>query len=444
MRASLIVALVALVLAMGLGMAGQSRSAASRAADELRPAPAAWYASLPRDPEKATAAYLDRVPPVMRERGEAVSRSRYWALAGRIAAGLGAILMLLYSGAASALDAMTARRILYPWLRDFVFALALLAYAFVVTLPVEVWASFIRYRAFGFSEQPFAGWLQNYAIGWASTAVFYAVGLVALMALIRRMPRTWFVWAGAVYLALALIYTIATPSLIEPLTDSYTPLPNSALKREILVQAHVAGVPADNVYTDDASRQSRRLNGHVSGTFGTARITIDDTALASPPSEVKALAAHEMGHYAMGHPFEMVLMASLIATFGFSLIAWLEPPLLRRAGRRWGLASATQTGSIAVIWLLFTAWGFISEPLTNVYARVQEAQADAFSLDLAREPLGLADFMIQDADIARLNPTTLDLILFYDHPSDVARVHHAMQWRAARAAAQLEGSVQRR
>ena len=65
--------------------------------------------------------------------------------------------------------------------------------------------------------------------------------------------------------------------------------------------------------------------------------------------------------------------------------------------------------------------------MTNAYARVQETAADSFGLDLAQEPEGLAEFMIQNADIARLYPSWLDVILFYDHPSDASRVKHAVR-----------------
>ena len=427
------IALLALMMAGVLGFVAQSHSPAVRATDPIPSVSHFWYDALPRDPASATATYLTRVPAVMRDRGDAVGRTRYWALAARIVANLGAVLLFLYSGAARALDAAMARAVRRRWLRDLLFSLVLLVFVFAVTLPVEVCASYIRNRAFGFSEQPFIGWVQDYAIGWTSTAIFYAVGITLLMAMIRRLPRNWFLFAGAIYLALAFLYTAATPMVIEPLTNTYTPLAGSELKSDILAMARRAGVPADNVYTDDASRQSRRLNGHVSGAFGTARITIDDTALTSSPEAVKALAAHEMGHYVMHHPFKMVLLGTLVAMLGFAFIAWLEPLLIQRMGARWGVADVTQTGAIAVFWLLFTAWGFVSDPLTNAYARVQETQADAFSLALAQEPTGLADFMIQDADIGPLQPTMTDLILFYDHPSDAARVRAAMQWRALHA-----------
>jgi STE24 endopeptidase len=226
-------ALLAFALSAALGLVAQSYPPATRAADQIPPVSRSWYDSLPRDPASTTASYLTRVPVVMRERGEAIGRSRYWALAARIVASLSAILLFLYSGAAHALDVGTARLSRRPWVRDFIFSITLLVFVFSVTLPVEVGASYIRYRTFGFSEQPFAGWMQDYAIGWASTAIFYAVGITILMAVIRRMPRTWFLCAGAVYLALALLYTAATPMVIEPLTNTYTALPDSMIKRSI-------------------------------------------------------------------------------------------------------------------------------------------------------------------------------------------------------------------
>ena len=227
--------------------------------------------------------------------------------------------------------------------------------------------------------------------------------------------------------------TVAMPAVIEPLTNSYTPLRDSSVKRTIETLAHKAGIPATEVYTSDASRQTRRLNGHVSGGFGSARVVIDDTALNSSPPMVIALAAHEMGHYVLAHPLKEVGWASLLAFLGFILISRVAPLGLTRSGSLLRVPAVADSGSIALYWLLFTAWGFIAEPLNNAYARVAEAQADQFSLELAKEPEGLAEFMIHDADIARLKPTALDVALFYDHPSDASRVAHAMRWRAHHA-----------
>ena len=423
-------AFAALVIAIMIGLGAESRPPADRPVDLIRPVPSSWYASLPADPALATEAFLARVPAVMREWGEAVSRSRYSALAMRVTIGLGALALFLFSGAAAALSQRLSRLSRLQWVRDTLFALVLLSFAWVITLPVEVVYSYARYRAFGFSEQPFVGWLQDNLFGWIGTLPFYIAGIVILIAVIRRLPRSWPIWAALVYGALATAMTVAMPTLIEPMTNSYTPLSDSPVKRRIEALAREAGVPATDVYTSDASRQTRRLNGHVSGGFGSARVVIDDTALGSSPSMIVALVAHEMGHYMAAHPITMIGVASIVALFGFLVISWLGPIFLKRFGAQWRVPTVADSSAIALYWLLFTAWGFVAEPMINAYARVQEAQADQFSLNLAREPDGLAEFMIHDADIARLKPTALDVALFYDHPSDASRIAHAMQWRA--------------
>lgn len=426
------VALLCLATALGLGLHEQRQAAAARSKDLTVPVLDTWYQSLPSDPEGATAAFLDRIPPEMRLRGEQVSRSRYWVLAARIFASIFALLLFLFTGTASRLEAAVFRLNRHPWLQALIFAFILLTFILVITLPIEVYASYVRWRRFGFADRLFAEWLQDYLINWATLTVFYVAGLAVLIALLQRWPKSWFLWAGLVYLGLATLYMAATPGLIEPLTNHYTPLPQSDAKSEILSMVRAAGVSADDIYADNASRQSRMLNAHVSGIFGSARISVDDTTLAnqSLPS-LKAVVAHEVGHYVQWHVFKMVLFQSLLATLGFALIAWAGPLLVRRFGTRWQVTRFQSVGGIAILWLLFVAWSFVSEPITNAYARVQESQADAYGLNLSRSPEGMAEFMIHDADIARLKPTLLDVILFYDHPSDVSRVENAMRWRAA-------------
>jgi STE24 endopeptidase len=433
MRTVILSALLALFLAILLGVVAESGAPADRPIDLIRPVPSSWYDALPADPERATEAFLARVPPVMRERGEAVSQTRYAALAARIIVGLGALLLFLISGAAGELSLRLAHVSRRQWVRDAAFAAVLLSYAWIITLPVEVGFSYMRYRAFGFSAQPFFGWLQDYLLGWLASVPFYIVGVVVLMALVRRQPRSWPISAGLVYAGLAIALNVAMPLIIEPMTNTFTPLPDGPVKRTIEALAHEAGVPATDVYTSDASRQTRILNGHVSGGFGSARIVIDDTSLGSSLPMIMALVAHEIGHYKMAHVIKMVVVASLVALLGLALISRVAPICLRSFGTQWRVLTVADSGAIALYWLLFTAWGFVAEPLTNAYARVQETQADQFSLDLAKRPDGLAEFMIHDADIARLKPSALDIALFFSHPGDASRVAHAMRWRAEHA-----------
>jgi STE24 endopeptidase len=431
MRVMLIAAVLALVGAFVWGYAAQSQRAPNRPHDLVAPVTDSWRESLPRDAHLAALAYLNRVPEEMRARGEAVANSRYVVLVARFGVGIAAILLFLFTAAGASLSTAVARVARWRWAQDILFATAFFLLLFVLALPVETYAGYVRWRHFGFADRPYLDWLSDFAVSWATITVFYVAGLAAFMAMIRRTPKSWVGWASAIYLALASLYVVVMPVLIEPMTNQYTPIPDSPLKQDILGMARANGVPANDVFTANASRQSRLLNAHVSGVFGTARISIDDTTLSGQYEPgILMVVGHEIGHYVMGHIYYSVLITTLIAGVGFLLISWLGPFLISKFGGAWRITDMSQTAAIAVFWLLFTAWTFVSDPLNNAYTRWQESQADLYGLNASQAPHGMAEFMIHDADIARLTPTPLDVLLFYDHPSDKSRVETAMRWRA--------------
>src|SRR5262249_7792583 len=133
MRLFLIVAALALATALAWGFYAQGQPAPARAQDMVAPVTAAWRAALPRDPEAATQAFLDRVPQEMRDRGEAVSQTRYWVYAARLVATFGGLLLFVASGAAAALSARVARVTKHRWVHDMLFTAALFALLLCVT-----------------------------------------------------------------------------------------------------------------------------------------------------------------------------------------------------------------------------------------------------------------------------------------------------------------------
>jgi STE24 endopeptidase len=431
-----LVILISLAAAIVWGVVVDGEPPVPRAKDLTTQVDAAWYESLPLDPDKATQAYLDRVPQDMRARGEAVSQTRYWVFTARIATLVLAASLFLFSGAASSLREIVSPRIAWKPAQDAVMAFAFLAVLFAITLPLDVYAGFVRARHFGFSEQPFSAFLQDTVINWLVMSTLYMIGAVAIYFVMRRRPASWAAWAGGIYSVLAMSYLVLLPVAIEPLFNTVRTLADGAQKEEILALARANDVPATDVYVSDASRQTRLLNAHVSGWGATTRITLDDNLLNEPfQPGVRWVLAHEIGHYVLGHTITIVISLSLVMLAGFLLIAWVGPRLVTTFGSRWGISDFRDTAAIPLFWFLFSLYGFLSLPVTNAISRLQEAQADLYGLNASDEPHGMAEFCIHDADTARLNPSSLDVLLFYDHPSDRARVEMAMRWRAARSSA---------
>ena len=83
---------------------------------------------------------------------------------------------------------------------------------------------------------------------------------------------TWWIWGAAIATVFLLVAIVISPVFIAPLFNHYSPLPQSPLKADILSLARANGIPADNVYLVDASRQSDRISANVSGILGTTRV----------------------------------------------------------------------------------------------------------------------------------------------------------------------------
>ena len=87
---------------------------------------------------------------------------------------------------------------------------------------------------------------------------------------IRRFPRNWWLGGAGLTIGVMMVTITLAPVYLDPLFNDYTPLPDGPVKTEVLKLARANGVPADNVYLVDASRQSDRISANVKGLFGTA------------------------------------------------------------------------------------------------------------------------------------------------------------------------------
>ncbi len=422
------------VAALGWGWLVGGENVPGRPRDVTAPADAAWYASLPLEREAATSAYLARIPADMRARGEAYSDSRMVAFLLRVLTLLAATVLICATGLAARLRESAARISSKRVVIDAIVAVQYFVAMFLLSLPVEIYATFVRPHRFGFSDRSFVSWLGDQVINWGVISIFYLIAVLAIYSVLRRRPAQWVAWAVAVYALLRALYTLLSPDVIEPLTNNFKPLADGPQKQQIVALARANGIDDVAVVTSDASRQSRLLNAHVSGFAGTTRISLDDTTLrATSDPMLRAVVSHEIGHFVLSHTAASIIPAALLMGVGFALIALCLRVLLALYGPRLRMSGIADIATLPLFWGLLLLWGFVSLPLSNAISRISEHQADLFALNASQSPHGLAEFMIHDADVARLRPTAIEYALFYSHPSPAERVASAMQWRAENA-----------
>jgi STE24 endopeptidase len=147
-------------------------------------------------------------------------------------------------------------------------------------------------------------------------------------------------------------------------------------------------------------------------------------------TEVRAVMAHEMGHYALGHINEIIIYVSLLAAAGFAFVQFGFGALHRAFGGWWGVRDIADPAGLPIAMLLFTLFGLAATPIQNTIIRQNEIEADIFGLNAAREPDGFATVALKLAEYRKLDPKPLEEFVFYTHPSGRSRISMAMQWKA--------------
>lgn len=423
--------LVALLFASAWWSAGSG--AAPSVVRDLPPGlhvPAAAQPGPDFDVERATAAWLDLLSPEQRVMSDAYFEGEYWLQLWRLLYGLGVMALLVVTGAARRMRDAAVRLVRRRNVANVLFAAMFLVSITLLNLPLAIYADFYREHAYGLSNQTFAGWLRDGAIGLLFLVVVGAPAIALAYAAVRRTREQWWLWATALTFVFVLVTSIVFPVFFAPLLNDYKPLPPGPVRESVLQLARANSIPTEHLDWYDASRQTTRISANVSGVLGFARINLNDNLLnkTSHP-EIHAVLAHEMGHYVMHHTFQLSVYFTLLAGIAFAVVNALANRFLARWGSRFGVTDvADPAGLPIVVALLSTVW-FLLTPLLNTTTRTIEVEADAFGLNAAREPQAFAMVIMRLSTYRKIHPGPIEEFVFYDHPSGYQRVRRAMLWQ---------------
>ncbi len=386
-----------------------------------------------RSVDQETRAYLNRLSPDERARSDAYFEGGYWLALLSFLYGLSIDGGLLASKLSSRIRDRVSRLTRVRAFRTAMYAAIYILLTAVLSFPLTLYTGFFREHRYGLANQTFAPWLRDRLVALAVVLVLFTLLLVLLYAVFRRAPRTWWIWGAVVSLGGMFVTLLIAPVYIMPLFNDYRPLTDPELRESILSMARANGVPAEEVYEFDASRQSKRISANVSGALGTMRISLNDNLLSrTSPEEIRAVMGHELGHYVLNHVYESLLFFNLLLLLGFAFLRGAFGVAQRRWGERWGVGGIEDEAALPLLAALLSVFFFLATPLVNTYVRANEAEADIFGLNAAREPDGFAEVALKLSEYRKLDPGPLEEWIFFDHPSGRARIQMAMRWKAER------------
>ncbi len=383
------------------------------------------------DAVAATQQYIDSLGAPALAKAAAYTTGGHWLLLWGLLVSALVTWVLVRSGVLVALEAKLKPR--GAFLQVFLVAAVVLLLSALLELPWSLYTDWWRETSYHRTSQPLGDYLGQSAIALGLTVVLGSLFLTGVYAFMRRAGKRWWLWSGGLAAVASALLMLLAPTWIEPLFNDYQPVPAGVVREALVKMADQAHISSARLFVYNGSRQSNNFTANAGGLGAAARIAISDVAFKSASlDEVKAVTGHEIGHYVLGHVWRGVGMLTVLAMLFFYLADRLFPLFARGFGAVGGIA---QPATLPVLLFIVGVLGLLAEPFTNTLSRLDETEADRYSLQMVNLPDALSGALVKTAEYRNPRPGAMEELLFYDHPAVENRVRMAMEWKATHAAA---------
>ena len=388
--------------------------------------------ALALDPHAATDALLASVPADQRAISDGYVNAGYRIVIAAVILDLILAYLILQSGWSRKWRDLAERKTSRRYLQALIYTAIYLLVVSALSLPLAWYADFVIEHRYSLSNQDFATWLVEHLLAMGLLLAALTLFIPIFYFVVRRSPERWWLWGSGLTIACFALLLLVAPIVVSPLFNDYRPMDEGPLKNRIMAIARANGLPAEDVMQIDESKQTTRISAHVSGLFGTTRISLNDNLLARASDDgVEAVMAHEIGHYVLHHQYDRLAWYALLAMLVFSLVNASFRYLLQVRGERWGIRHVGDLAGLPLLYALFSLYLFLLTPLLHKITYVAEAEADMFAINATRKPDAWAEVALLTAEYRKLRPPAWEEALLNHHPSPFTRIYTSMRWKAA-------------
>ncbi len=320
----------------------------------------------------------------------------------------------------------------HVWLRDlaerFLPGAPVLAYVLFLSmlneaggLPLALYSGLVLERRYGLSNERLSAWATDQAKSFAIGLLLGGGAAALVYALIARSPDRWWLTAGLAFAVIIVGLTNLAPVVLLPIFYSVKPLDRDRLRARLMALAERAGARVLGAYEWGLSEKTRKANAALAGLGATRRILVSDTMLADySEDEIEVVLAHELAHHVHGDIWKGIAFESALVVAGFyaasRALGALAAPL--------GLRGVSDVAGLPILLLSAGAVSLTMVPLAHAMSRAFERSADAFALELTRNPSAFVSAMrrLGAQNLAEENPSKIVEWLFYSHPPIRARI----------------------
>jgi STE24 endopeptidase len=336
------------------------------------------------------------------------------------------LLLLLFTvgGLLDTLNLQLSNLLGSGWAHDLALVGSVLLIGAVIEMPLGSYGTFRLEARFGFNRMTLRLYLMDLLRELLVTLIVGVPVFLSAVWMMNSLGSLWWLWAWVAWMVFNILVLALYPTLIAPLFNRFSPLPEGELRQRVETLLHRCGFRSSGLFVMDGSKRSNHGNAYFTGFGKTKRVVFFDTLLERlTPSETEAVLAHELGHFHGRHVLQRIaLLFALSLVFLGILGALKEAPWFYQ-----GLGVSTPGTALCLILFMLVApvFTFVLQPLMSLYSRRHEFEADAYATRHASAALLVSALVkLYQDNASTLTPDPVHSAVYDSHPPASVRIAH--------------------
>mgnify|MGYP001395900621 FL=1 len=289
-------------------------------------------------------------------------------------------------------------------------------------LPFSFYSNFVIESRYEFNTSTKLLFFKDNLISLLLTLIVVSLLSLVFFYIVSFQNLWWLLMSLAMFLVI-IISMFIYPTYISPIFNKFKKLQNENIKDEIKDLSERTDFSVENLFVMDRSKRSKHPNAYFTGFSKNRRIVFYDTLIdLLSPKEIKAVLAHEIGHYKHNHITKSLGISTFIIFIGMFLISQLV-----NSSNYLEMLNLNNSASSQLIALFFTYQiiSFFTDPFFSTLSRKNEYEADVFaSKQVQKEHLISSLVKLYKSNLSFLIPNKFYAMFYFSHPTVLERINN--------------------
>ena len=289
-------------------------------------------------------------------------------------------------------------------------------------LPFSFYSNFVIETKYQFNTSTKILFFKDNLISLVMTLL--VVSLLSLIFFyIVTYQNLWWLLMSLTMFSLIIISMFIYPTYISPIFNKFKKLNDENIKDEIKDLSNKTNFSIENLFIMDRSKRSKHPNAYFTGFKSNRRIVFYDTLIdLLSAQEIKAVLAHEIGHYKHNHIIKSLVLSSIVIFTGMFLLSQLI-----NSNHYLEILNLPISASSQLVALFFTyqVVSFFTDPFFSTLSRKNEYEADTFaSNQVEKEYLISSLTKLYKSNLSFLIPNKFYALFYFSHPTVLERINN--------------------